>query len=253
MKVNYTWIIIIIIVIFIVNNYLNKNKDIERLGGDPINKLTKGIQNLMDKLLKNEEEQISIISNQYHQEINTKPFDLKKDFISPNPEGSTEFRFVEENPKTAWSTVNVSQHPEYYTSNFEDEKVDTSGFFNQDQFFHDNTSPNSQTNLPERCTVNGNNEVHCNYNNRLQLIPPKLIMDSENNLVLNSIGQGKGDIFKTVDSSNVNNVNGGSYQVWNYENEKMINGGTYFKNVVASDSKNEMFMELGETKTNYSF
>ena len=124
MKVNYTWIIIIIIVIFIVNNYLNKNKDIERLGGDPINKLTKGIQNLMDKLLKNEEEPISIISNQYHQEINTKPFDLKKDFISPNPEGSTEFRFVEENPKTAWSTVNVSQHPEYYTSNFEDEKVD---------------------------------------------------------------------------------------------------------------------------------
>ena len=43
-------------------------------------------------------------------------------------------------------------------------------------------------------------EIH--YNNRLQMIPPTLIQDKENSLVLNSIGQQKGDIFKTHGSVN---------------------------------------------------
>ena len=73
----------------------------------------------------------------------------KKDYICPNPEDTTEFRFVDENMKTAWSTVNVSQHPKYYTSDIEDEKIDIGGFFNKDKFFHDNTYPDSTTTLPE--------------------------------------------------------------------------------------------------------
>jgi hypothetical protein len=196
---------------------------------------------------------VSIISSNYTDVLDTSSFDDKKDLISPNPEGTTEYRFIEENPKKAWSETNVSQHPKHYTSNITDEKVDTSKFFNNTQFYHDNTSPNSTTQLPDRCIKNINNEVICDYNNRLQITPPKLINDSENNMVLRSIGQGDGDIFKTVESSNIKGINGDNYQVWNYENEKLINGGKYFGDVVGSSSQNETFMLIGDIKPNYSF
>ncbi len=272
MKINYTVLIFIIIGIFMINKHMNKDPVNERLvnesNGDvnktPFAPLKEKVKDTIMKInevsplkikLGEEQQPVTVITNNYDQVINTKKFEDKKERsgIVPNPEGTTEFRFVDEDPKTAWSTVNVSQHPQHHTSNFEGEKIDTSGFFNQDQFFYDNTSPHSQTNLPDRCTVDANNNVLCNYNDRLQIIPPKLITDAENNLVLNSIGQGKGDIFKTIDSTNVNEISGNNYQVWNYDNEKMINGGNYFGNVFASADSNETFMALSDMKKNYSF
>ena len=89
--------------------------------------------------------------------------------------------------------------------------------------------------------------------NKLQIIPPRLIQDPSSNLVLNSIGQGNGDIFKTVNSSNVNTIHGNSYQVWDYENEKSMNGGKYLDEVVGANPKNEEFMKIGDHKPNYSF
>jgi len=169
------------------------------------------------------------------------------------PEGSTEFRFVDENPKTAWSTVNVSQHPKHYTSNFEDEKVDVSRFFNEEQFYHDNTSPQSKTHIPDRCIKNTLNEVVCEFNNKLQLIPPRLIEDPNNNLVLNSIGNKDEDIYQSVNSFDISEVNGNSHQVWNYKDEKYINGGVYFNNVVGSSPKNESFLRIDSIKKDYSF
>ena len=129
MKINYAWIIIIILVIFMINKNM-KNGTLDFDISSFKNTLVKlnDLSPIKFKGLSEEEEPISIISNSYDQAINTKPINQKKDFISPNPEGSTEFRFVDESPKTAWSNVDVSQHPQYYTSNFEDEKVDTSGF-----------------------------------------------------------------------------------------------------------------------------
>ena len=90
-------------------------------------------------------------------------------------------------------------------------------------------------------------------NNKLQIIPPRLIQDPSSNLVLNSIGQGNGDIFKTVNSSNVNTIHGNSYQVWDYENEKSMNGGKYLDEVVGANPTNKEFMKIGDHKPNYSF
>ena len=78
--------------------------------------------------------------------------------------------------KTAWSTVNVSQHPKYYTSDIEDEKIDIGGFFNKDNFSMTIHLLIQQ----QHCHISKQNkfgEVFCDYNNRLQLIPPKLIED----------------------------------------------------------------------------
>lgn len=271
MKINYTLLIVIIIGIFMINRNMDKkltyekNVNISDIDKSPLNKESTIQNKIKETIVKiNElspikikglstEEPIRVISNDYKQVIDTTTFDEKKDFISPNPEGSTEFRSINESPKTAWSTTNVSQHPKFYTSNIEDEKVDVSGFFNESQFFHDRTSPNSRTNLPDRCSVNSNNEVLCNFNNKLQMIPPKLISNSETNGVLNSIGQGNGDIFKTVDSSNVRNISDNNYQVWEYENEKSINGGEYFNGVVGASNKNETYMLISDMKPDYSF
>jgi len=179
--------------------------------------------------------------------------DLKEDIISPNPIDSTEYRFVDENPKIAWSKINVSQHPSYYTSNFENELTNTGEFFNENMIFNDRTSPYSSTILPDRCYLDKDNQILCDYNNKLQNIPPKLISDS-NNKVIKSIGQGKGDIFKSVYGSNIKEINGDYYQSWDYDNEKIINGGSFYDGVLPSENNNEnnLLLENIDIKSNYA-
>tara|TARA_Y100001935_G_C17172608_1_gene441025 strand:+ start:117 stop:872 length:756 start_codon:yes stop_codon:yes gene_type:complete len=232
-----------------VNKVPNKDKSVQETVKDTLVKLN-DLSPIKLKALTDEKNPVSIISNNYTEVLDTSNFEEKKDFISPNPQGTTEYRFIDGNFKTAWSTDQVSQHPKYYTSNVEDEKVDIAGFFNNTQFYHDRTSPNSTTTLPERCRTNSENEVFCDFNNRLQLVPPKLINDSETSGVLNSIGN---NIYKTVDSTKVNDISGNNYQIWEYTNEKSINGGEYFNGVYGSSSENEVPMEIGSIKPNYSF
>ena len=276
MKINYSFLFVIIFMIFVINRNMNKKfnyeknenmnivdvtaiGDIEKKPGsksigeiikENLKKLNE-ISPIKIKALSDESEPISIIHNNYEEVLDVSKFNEKKDFISPNPEDTTEFRFVDENMKTAWSNVNVSQHPKYYTSDIEDEKIDIGGFFNKDKFFHDNTSPDSTTTLPERCKQNKFGEVFCDYNNRLQLIPPKLIEDTESNPVLNSIGSNK--VYQNIDNTKLKVINGLPLQVWEYENEKSINGGKYFGNVYGSSTSNENFMEIKDIKSNYSF
>ena len=272
MKINYIWLIVIVIIIFMINKYMtnggevivdNDKGDVNKETISPIKKTIKDIilkvndiSPLKIKGLSTEDDPVKIVNEGNVPEVNKKieeNTDIKTDFISPNPEGSTEFRFVDENPKTAWSTVNVSQHPKHYTSSFEGEKTDISGFFNEEQFYHDNTSPHSKTNIPDRCIRNEKNEILCDYNNKLQLIPPRLIEDPKNSLVLNSIG-GKGeDIYQSINSFDISQVNGNPHQVWNYKDEKYINGGVYFNNVTASSPQNETFLRIDSIKNNYSF
>ena len=61
------------------------------------------------------------------------------------------------------------------------------------------------------------------------------------------------NIYKTVDSTKVNDISGNNYQIWEYTNEKSINGGEYFNGVYGSSSENEVPMEIGSIKPNYSF
>ena len=259
MKNNYLPLLIIVVLIYLlhtnVDEGMNGNEFLTKINYTVRNifkQINNFIFNIDDSKVKND---VIIIGNKTNvvPEVFVPP-KLKKDTISPNPAGSTEYRFVEETPKTAWTTVDVSQHPKHYTSNFESELLNTGAFFNKDNFFHDKTSPYSKNSLPDRCRQDDKGEVLCNYNNRLQLIPPTLIEDKENNLVLNSIGQQKGDIFKTIDASKVNTVQNNSYQVWNYRNEKLINGGVYFDKVTASSPDNESFLMIDTLKSeDYSF
>ena len=67
-------------------------------------------------------------------------------------------------------------------------------------------------------------------------------------MVLNSIG-GKGeDIYQSINSFDISQVNGNPHQVWNYKDEKYINGGVYFNNVTASSPQNETFLRIDSIK-----
>ena len=175
---------------------------------------------------------------------------LNKDIISPNPTNTTELRFVEENDEKAWSDVEVSQHPKFYTSKFNNELTNTSGFFKDNQF-NDKTSPYSENNLPDRCSYNNNNEIICDFNNKLQNIPPKLI-NSENQLI-NNIGNE--NIYKNKISSEFSTINGNNYQSWNYNDEIIINGADFMDGLSGYDTNfNSSNLDLDsiDTSVNYS-
>ena len=96
MKISYTWIIIIILVIFMIHKNTNKdhlselntNIDTGDVGKEPISPLKKKIKEAIIQVnkvspikiddLEDEEEPISIVTNNYDQVINTKPLNKKK-------------------------------------------------------------------------------------------------------------------------------------------------------------------------------
>ena len=115
--------------------------------------------------------------------------------------------------------------------------------------FNDITSPNAINNLPDRCFLNQDEEVLCNFNNRLHNIPPKL---SENNQVTQSIGK---DITNSVMSDNIMSIQNNPHQVWKYDNDKVMNGGELYGNVIGSSSINEDFLQITNIPKNsvYAF
>jgi hypothetical protein len=256
---NKTLLFLLLFIIFIFHKKIDISKISFKKGENEISDETehsvigdiqKEISTLVQGIIPEEETSPVKIQKKPNNLLNTSKFGEKKDFISPKPQNTTEYRFVDENMKTAWSNVNVSQHPKYYTSDISDEKIDVGGFFDREKFFNDNTSPRSITTLPERCHVNDKNEVLCDFNNRLKMVPPKLIEDPENSGVLNSINS---NIYKSIDKRKVEDINGNNYHVWEYSDEKSINGGTYFDDVRGSSENNETFLKINSIKQNYSF
>ena len=252
MRFNYQ-IILFLICLFLIYQYIHKlrskgsleyknnNKEIQKNNKVDVDiPLTTTITQQLseNKSSKNENEIIT-----------PNPEYLKHDIISPNPENTTELRFVDEDNKGAWSSINVSQHPKYYTSNFTNELTNVGAFFKNNQF-NDNTSAYSKDNLPDRCSFNGNNEIICNFNNKLQNIPPQLINDD--NQLINQLGNE--NIYKGTTNSNISSILGNEYQTWDYENEKLMNGGKYFENVYGSSKlgSNEGYLKLNDLPINYS-
>lgn len=174
------------------------------------------------------------------------PSFYKSDFISPNPIGSTEFSeasFDSVNTTiNAWSDKNISQHPSFYRSEIKDEKTNIGKFFDKNNMFHDKTSVYSTNNLPDRCFLDKDNNVRCNFNDRLQNIPPSLIDTESKNDVLNKISGS--NITKNIKDISVDNINGNNYSTYQYNNEKVMNGAKLFKGVSGSSCSNESYLDL---------
>ena len=176
-----------------------------------------------------------------------KPDFYKQDFISPNPLGSTEYTFAEfdgEKTTNAWTDDNVSQHPAFYRSEIEDEKTNIGKFFDVNNRFNDKTSVYSSNNLPDRCFLDKDDKIICNFNDKLQNIPPSLINVKDKTNFLNRIGTNENGLNKDINDTNIDTVNGYSYVTYDYEDEREMNGAEVFSGVQGSSESNESFLEL---------
>jgi len=175
-----------------------------------------------------------------------KPDFYKSDFIDENPIGSTEYSLANFDSKlttiNAWEDQNISQHPKFYRSEIKDEKANLGKFFDENLRFHDRLSNYSTSNLPDRCMLDNNNNIVCDFNNKLQNIPPSLIQSNIKNDVFNKVSIG--NKLMNISDVSISSVSGNNYSTYSYENEKPMNGGEIYKGVNPSNSTNESYLNL---------
>ena len=161
---------------------------------------------------------IKINKIDFFQKSEAESFDKKisnEEYISSNIK-DTELYPVNMKNKYAWTDKNISQYPIYHTSKINSEKTNIGAFFDRNQEFVDIISPRSKTNLPDRCILKDNN-IFCNFNDRINNIPPRFIEEPKKNSVLRSIGDDK----NTFDKGIINDL----------KEEKVSNGGEYYNGV----------------------
>ena len=174
---------------------------------------------------------------------------LDKDFITPDDEDLDMYKPVLASYRKAWSDEK-NKYPLHHTNIIEDEKVDIGSFFKNNKY-NDITSPQSKKILPDRCFME-DDELHCNFNDRLQNIPPTLIENKEDNLLLKNIGEDK-NINTNIVSSKGLSFGKNTYNVWESKDERIINGGNYFNGVIGySDTSNELLLNNIDINTDYA-
>jgi hypothetical protein len=145
----------------------------------------------------------------------------RKDTMDPNDIGSSEMRgFVnddETKPDDAWTDDNVSEHPKFYNSNQTPENLTNIGaFFDKDNQFNDTTSDNTFALPSDNCYIDRQGKEFCMDNTRMQVVPPELITNPQDDYYLNPEGMYKDYNRIPVDPNRV------------------MNGGDFFEDVFAS-------------------
>jgi hypothetical protein len=168
----------------------------------------------------------------------------RKDRLGGNDIGTEELRpFTNsEEPDNSWTDVNVSKHPRFYNSDIKNELTNVGLFFDKNNQYNDKTSSNTEVLVSDSCYTDKEGEIFCEDNTKLQNIPPSLISDINKCYALNTIGmyKDKKTKDKEVVSFNSEKIDGEELGVWSYSDDRTINGGNFFGNVVASKNKNEI-------------
>lgn len=173
----------------------------------------------------------------------------RKDTLSGNTIGTTELNsFTPDLSKAdnSWSDDNVSSLPGYHTNDLQNSLTNPGAFFDKQNQYHDLTSPQSKGLVSDTCYTDKQGSKFCLDNTRLQNIPPSLIQDPQHCDVLNSIGSHKEDYkySNQYTTKNVDIINGQSYVSWDYKNDNVMNGSTFFNSIKASQDKNEHYSPL---------
>lgn len=144
----------------------------------------------------------------------------RKDTMPMNNIGSEEYRpFVRdsEEPDRSWTDANVSEHPKFYSVAIKNDDLTNIGaFFDKDNEYNDTTSCNTLALPSDKCYVDKDGGKFCLDNTRLQMRPPALITDPQNNYAINEIGMYK-DYASIPDDPN-----------------RVMNGGDFYKGVRGS-------------------
>ena len=144
----------------------------------------------------------------------------RKDTMPMNDIGSEEYRpFVRdsEEPDSSWTDTNVSEHPKFYNVAIKNDNLTNIGsFFDKDNQYNDTTSCNTLALPSDKCYLDKDGGKFCLDNTRLQLRPPALITDPQNNYAINEVGIYK-DYASIPDDPN-----------------RVINGGEFYSGVSGS-------------------
>ena len=213
--------------------YPNTTSESYELSANSFNNIynvaNKGTNEYSDKSVKGLVNKASIIEKRSGPPVKREshvPTYYRKDNLSGSTVDSSEYKFGEvDNTKSslAWSDQNVSQYPNFYTSQVKDEVTNIGGFFDKNNQFADKTYPKSTANNDDNCYVGKAGEKVCVNNTRLYNVPPSLIYDVSNCGFLNSIG--------LLEYSNRINET----------EERVNNGGTLFGSVRGSKKHNEAY------------
>ena len=133
---------------------------------------------------------------------------LKLDNLSGNTVGNSEHRFAETDngySSPAFSDLNVSQYPSFYTSDVKDELINIGKFFNKNNQYRDNTSYQSSASISDLCYTTKDNQEVCLENSRLQSIPSSLISDLNQCGAFNLKGQADFSEGKVMNGKNFYN------------------------------------------------
>ena len=125
---------------------------------------------------------------------------LDKDFITADDEDLDTYKSVLTSYRKAWSDEK-NKYPLHHTNIIEDEKVDIGSFFKNNKY-NDITSPQSKKILPDRCFME-DDELHCNFNDRLQNIPQALYLMAEYYLSKNQKQKSKEFFNQVLEMENI--------------------------------------------------
>jgi hypothetical protein len=125
----------------------------------------------------------------------------------------------------------LTKYPKYSDSDITNELTNVGYFFDNDE--NNKYIDLKSKILPDNCSVEGDS-LSCEFNNKLQKIPDKLMKN--NSQVLNSVGVliDNEELYKSTNGYDIGQVDGGNYKIWNYPDEKGMNGGVEFGSVYGS-------------------
>lgn len=172
------------------------------------------------------------------------PSYIKKDIIDADPgdytmQGIAKKYSKDEKQMDLTSNQFVSKYPKYANSNIVNELTNVGYFF--DNSDNNKYKYTQQKILPENCKLNGES-LTCELNGKQHEIPNSLL--NYNTDVVDSIGVVSNDtqIIQSPDNYQFGLVDGKDYQIWNYPDDKPMNGGKEFDGIYASNP-------LGENET----
>jgi hypothetical protein len=238
-----------------LNNYIKEKSEVKVEYKDPFYKfpdpmlsnishpLSKGFKPTFQNLNESEPDMsdLNIIrkSNLDYYMQNPKVFNpmaINKDTMNANPgnftlQGLAKRWDGKEESISMTSDEYLTKYPKYSDSNITNELTNVGYFF-------DNEENNKYIDLkskilPDNCSLDGDS-LSCEFNNKLQEIPDKLMKN--NSQVLNSIGVlvDNEELYKSTNGYEIGQVDGGNYKIWNYADEKGMNGGVEFGSVYGS-------------------
>ena len=199
----------------------------------------------------NNKDSVDIIRNNgfdyyKNRQIYFDPFNIRRDTMDADPG-----KFTKQGLAKTWDgeeTLIKATSDEYLTKYPDYASYDITNQLTNVGYLYDNDENNKYINLknkilPSNCTLN-DDELECEFNGKLQPIPKELMNNNSN--VLNSIGviTNSDDLIKSVNDFSYDDVSGGVYKSWKYENEKSLNGGFVYDNIMGSESigNNETYM-----------